>query len=321
MTIRWLGIPARDNVRGKGKIAEHCQSRGGIALDDTRNASARATAFPQQMNLPGGSLRSLLTVVVFLLAAFPILGQTPPQLAVAPRPAAPAALPDPAADALARRTIQAQGAAAWEKARFFSFTFVVERNGEAAASFPQQWDRVSGDYRVSGADPKGVPFTVIFNLKTRTGRAWQKGVEVKDIPALKELLALGYRRYNNDIYWLLMPLKMLDPGVHRTSQGERTDAAGHKWDVVRLTFDPSLEINYDVWAWINRESGLVDEWDMKASGAAVTDPPVEVFFHDFRRVAGVLISMRREVKGKNQIVRFDDLKILPETPKGAFEVK
>ena len=129
--------------------------------------------------------------------------------------------------------------AAWDKARFLSFTFVVERNGQVAASFPQQWDRVTGNYRVSGVDPKGVPFTVVLNTKTKTGRAWQKGVEVTDLPALKELLALGYRRYNNDTYWLLMPLKMLEPGVHRTSQGERTDAAGHKWDVVRLTFDPA----------------------------------------------------------------------------------
>jgi hypothetical protein len=267
-------------------------------------------------------LRSLLAVVVFVLLAFPIFAQAPSQVVVAPPPpAAPVSPPDPAADALAKRTIEAQGGAAWEKARFFSFTFVVERNGQAAASFPQQWDRVTGDYRVSGVDPKGVPFTVVLNAKTKTGRAWQKDVEVKDLPALKELLALGYRRYNNDIYWLLMPLKMLDPGVHRTSQGERTDAAGHKWDVVRLSFDPSLEITYIVWAWINRESGLVDEWDMKAPAALVTDQPVEVFFHDFKRVAGVLISIRREVKGKNQTVRFDDLQILPETPKGAFGVK
>jgi hypothetical protein len=265
-------------------------------------------------------LRSLLAVAVVLLA-FPIFAQTPPQVAAAPPPAAPVRPPDPVADALAKRTIQAQGGAAWDKARFFSFTFVVERNGQAAASFPQQWDRVTGDYRVSGLDPKGVPFTVVLNTKTKTGRAWQKGVEVKDLPALKDLLALGYRRFNNDIYWLLMPLKMLEQGVHRSSQGERTDMEGHKWDVVRLAFDPSLEINYDVWAWINRDSGLVDEWDMKPPGAVATDPPVEVFFRDFKRVSGVLISIRREVKGKNQTVRFDELQILPKTPKGAFEVK
>jgi hypothetical protein len=263
----------------------------------------------------------LLTVVILLLVAFPIFAQAPPQIAIAPPPAASVSPPDPAADALAKRTIQAQGGAAWDKARFLSFTFVVERNGQTAASFPQQWDRMTGDYRVSGVDPKGVPFTVVLNTKTKTGRAWQKDVEVKDLAALKELLALGYRRYNNDLYWLLMPLKMLDPGVHRSTPGERTDAAGHKWDVVRLTFDPNLEITYIVWAWINRESGLVDEWDMKAPGAPATDPPVEVFFHDFKRVSGVLISMRREVRGKNQTVRFDDLQILPETPKGAFDVK
>jgi hypothetical protein len=276
------------------------------------------------LNLPGGSLRSLL---VLILIAFPVLAQTPSQIVIAAPPAAPVSPPDPAADALAKRTIEAQGGAAWEKARFLSYTFVVEKNGQAVASFPQQWDRVTGDYRVSGVDPKGVPFTVVLNTKTKTGRAWQmdrgsfKRVEVKELPALKELLALGYRRYNNDTYWLLMPLKMLEPGVHRTSQGERTDAAGHKWDVVRLTFDPSLEINYTVWAWINRESGLVDEWDMKAPGAAASDPSIEVFFRDFKRVAGVLISMRREVMGKNQAVRFDELQLLPETPKGAFEVK
>jgi hypothetical protein len=269
-------------------------------------------------------LRSSLAVILVLLA-FPILAQTTPQVTVAPPPSSavptPSAQPDPVADALAKRTIDAQGGAAWAKARFLSFTFVVERDGKAVASFPQQWDRVTGDYRVSGVDPKGVPFTVVLNTKTRTGRAWQKGVEVKDLPALKELLALGDRRYNNDTYWLLMPLMMLNPGVHRISQGERTDAAGHKWDIVRLSFDPSLEINYNVWAWINRETGLVDEWDMRAPTAAVTDQPVEVFFHDFKRVAGVSISMRREVKGKNQTVRFDDLQILPETPKGAFDVK
>jgi hypothetical protein len=264
----------------------------------------------------------LLAVVALLLCSFPVVAQTSAGVALTPYPKPAVLPPDPAADALAKRAIQAQGGAAWEKARFFSFTFVAERNGQPAASFPQQWDRVTGDYRVSGVDPKGVPFVIVENVKAKSGRAWQKGVEVTDLPALQNLLALGYRRYINDTYWLLMPLKMLDAGVHRNTQGERTDVAGHKWDVIRLTFDPSLEITNDVcFAWINRETGLVDEWDMKAPSLLPTDPPVEVYFRDFRRVAGVSISMRREVKGKNQTVRFDDLHILPETPKGAFEVK
>ncbi|HEV7425896.1 MAG TPA: hypothetical protein VGQ46_05975 [Thermoanaerobaculia bacterium] len=266
-------------------------------------------------------MRSLLAVALIVFS-FPLLAQAPAGVALTPLPKAAVLPPDPAADALAKRAIQAQGGAAWEKARYFSFTFVVERNGQPAASFAQQWDRVTGDYRVSGVDPKGVPFSVLVNVKTKSGRAWQKGVEVTDLPAVQNLLALGYRRYINDTYWLLMPLKMLDAGVHRNLQGERTDAAAHKWDVIRLTFDPGLEITNDVcFAWVNRETGLVDEWDMRAPALLPTDPPVEVFFKDFRRVAGVLISMQREVKGKNQTVRFNDLQILPETPKGAFDVK
>ena len=58
---------------------------------------------------------------------------------------------------------------------------------------------------------------------------------------------------------------------------------------------------------------------MRAARRGGDDRPVEVFFHDFKRVGGVLISTRREVTGKNQTVRFDDLQILPETPKGAFD--
>ena len=101
-------------------------------------------------------MRSLLV----LLLAFPLFAQAPSQLVIAPPPpAAPTmpsvAPPDPAADALAKRTIEAQGGAAWDKARFFSFTFVVERNGQAAASFPQQWDRVTGNYRVSNGLAEG----------------------------------------------------------------------------------------------------------------------------------------------------------------------
>src|SRR4051795_3922594 len=159
-----------------------------------RNASGCSRLFRSRLNSPGGSLRSLLAVAVLVLLAFPILAQSPVQVTLAPPPAAaPVAAPDPAADALAKRTIQAQGGAAWDKARFLSFTFVVERNGQPAASFAQQWDRVTGDYRVSGVDPKGVPFIVLVNVKTKSGRAWQKGVEVTDLPAVQNLLALGYR--------------------------------------------------------------------------------------------------------------------------------
>jgi len=270
------------------------------------------------------TLRSLAASLLLLLP-LSAAAQAPAQITVAQPPGTPVAPPpppDPAADALARRVIDIQGGPSWDKARFISFTFVLDRNGQPAAVFPQQWDRLTGDYRVSGKDPNGVPFVVVENVITKVGKAWQNGVAVTDPAALQNLLTLGYRRFINDTYWLLMPLKMLDPGVYRTSMGERTDACGRKWDVVKVIFDQGPNVPTDIyWAWINRDSGLVEEWDMKLAGSPADEHPVEVFFHDFKRVGGVLISTRREVRGKNQTVRIDDLKILAEVPKGAFEVK
>src|SRR5256885_13712049 len=79
------------------------------------------------------------------------------------------------ADALARRAFDRHAGEAWATARYFAFTFNLERDGKLAASFPQRWDRLTGDYRVSGADPQGKKFEVIMNVNTQQGKAWVDG--------------------------------------------------------------------------------------------------------------------------------------------------
>jgi hypothetical protein len=297
MTILWLVISRADNVDAKGNIAE-------VECYDL-------------------AMRSIPVTVLVLIAliSLPALAQTSAQVTTT-TPAStvtPQTSPDPAADALAQRAIDIIGGPEWQRARYLSFTFNTERSGQVKDSFVEEWDRVTGGFRVSGKDPAGVPFLIIESVKTKSGRAWQNGVEVTDQAAAQNLLALGYRRFVNDTYWLLMPLAMFDSGVKRSAVGQRTDACGRAWDVVRLTYDTSVGIANDVaWAWINHESGVVEEWDMKLLGTPADQPPIEVFFRDFHRVNGLLIAARREIKGKNQAVRFDDLKILPEVPTGAF---
>jgi len=223
-------------------------------------------------------------------------------------------------DDVARRAVDMLAGPAWEKARYIAFTFNVERDGKIAASFPQRWDRYSGDYRVSGHDREGNDFVIVMNVNTKKGKAWQNGNEVTDPAKLDDLMKRGYGRFINDTYWLLMPIKMLDPGVHRASDGEKTDACGHAWDLVRLSFDQGVGLTpADVyWAWVNRDTGLVDEWDMKLTGSKPDDPPSVVKFHDFRRIGGLLLSTRREIAGKNQFIRLDDVTVAPDAPAGAF---
>ena len=222
----------------------------------------------------------------------------------------------PTADDVARRAIDVLAGPAWEQARYFAFTFNVERDGKIAASYPQRWDRFTGDYRVSGKNRDGHDVDVMMNVNTKQGRAWRNGEELAD-PA--ELLTFGYRRFINDTYWLLMGFKSFDPGVTRTYDGQKTDACGATHDVVRLSFDKVGLTPGDVyWMWVNKDSGLVDQWHMKLEGSKPEDEPGVVIFHDYRRFGGLLVSTRREIRGRNQFIRLDDVTVAGQVPAGAF---
>jgi hypothetical protein len=224
--------------------------------------------------------------------------------------------PAKTADDAARRAIDMLAGPAWEKARYLAFTFDVEREGKIVASFPQRYDRWTGDYRVSGK-VKEDDVVVVMNVNTKKGRAWKNGTEVSD-PA--ELLTFGHRRFINDTYWLLMPLKSMDPGVHRELAESTTGACGQSYDVVRLSFDQGVGLTpADVyWMWVNRDTGLVDEWHMKLQGSKPEDQPSTVLFHDYRRIGGLLLSTRREIKGRNQFILLNDVTVSETVPNGAF---
>lgn len=247
-------------------------------------------------------MKSRFAIVLFLLAA------------------AASAQEAPTADSVARRTFDLTAGPAWETARYFAFTFVLERDGKVAASFPQRFDRTTGNYRVSGLDPQGKKFEAVMNVNSKRGRAWVEGVEVAP-DKVAAVLALAYRRYQNDIFWLLMPFKMREQGVRRVYAGMKDDACGHSWDIIQPGFDATFGFSpsdsYSVW--VNRDSGMVDYWDMKLTGSPAEEPPVTVTFRDYRRVGGLLISTRREISSKKQTVRLEELQVLPEPPKGAFD--
>ncbi|HEX2831856.1 MAG TPA: hypothetical protein VHW00_02515 [Thermoanaerobaculia bacterium] len=227
---------------------------------------------------------------------------------------AAAASAQPAADDVAHRAIDVLAGPAWDEARYLAFTFNVEREGKIVASYAQRWDRFTGDYRVSGKSREGDDQLVIMNVNTKEGRAWKNGQEVPDP---KELLAFGYRRFINDTYWLLMGFKTFDPGVTREYAGEKTEN-GQTYDVVKLSFkEVGLTPNDVYWMWVNRNTGLVEQWHMKLQGSKPEDEPSVVTFRDYRRFGGLLISTKREMKG-GTMIRLDDISVTKTVPSGAF---
>ena len=250
-----------------------------------------------------------LVAVLFALATEVVAQTTAP-------PPAPAA--DAKADAVARRAIETIAGPAWGKIRYLSFTFNSVYAGNVASSFPQRLDRYTGMYRVSGRDRNAVPYEAIIDVRTKKGRVWREGQEVQS----EELVGVAFNRFLSDTYWLLMPLKALDAGVKREYIGDRTDSCGTTWDVVKLTFPPGAGLTAagdEAWMWVNRDTGLVDEWDVKLPGSGQNDPPLRIYFHDYRRVGDLLISTRREIRDKNSEARFDDLVVSSDVPKGAFD--
>ncbi|HEX7833687.1 MAG TPA: hypothetical protein VF787_28800 [Thermoanaerobaculia bacterium] len=228
---------------------------------------------------------------------------------------AAAALGQPTADAVAQRAIDVLAGPAWDEARYFAFSFNVEREGKIVSSWAQRWDRFTGDYRVSGKNRDGDEVLVIMNINTKEGRAWKNGQEVADP---KDLLTLGYRRFINDTYWLLMGFKTFDPGVTREYAGEKSDGSA-TYDVVKLSFkDVGLTPNDVYWMWVNRETGLVDQWHMKLTGSKPEDEPSVVKFRDYKRFSGLMISTRREMDGGTAI-RLDDVVVAKVAPEGAFK--
>lgn len=247
--------------------------------------------------------RRLIISALVLLSTFAAYGQ--------------AAATGLTADAVAQRAIDVLAGPAWNDARYLAFTFNVERDGQILASYRQQWDRFSGDYAVSGRNREGEDVRVVMNVNTKQGRAWKNGQAVAD-PA--KLLTFGYSRFINDTYWLLMGLKSFDPGVTRTYEGEKTNACGAVHDVVRFSFaNVGLTPGDVYWMWVNRRTGLIDEWHMKLEGSKPEDAPSVVAFHDYRRFGGLLISTRREIVGRKQFIRLDDVTVAREVPKGTFQ--
>lgn len=213
---------------------------------------------------------------------------------------------DPRAVSVAQRTLDAMGgAAAFEKLRTLKFDFVVEREGKEVARVRHVWDRWDGRYRLEGKNKEGKPTLTIFNVQKRgEGRAWVDGTELTG-DELKAALERGYGRFINDTYWLLMPAKMLDPGVQLAFEGAMAVEAGKTYDVVRLTFDNvGLTPKDTYWGYVALDTGLMERWDFVLTGQEAKDRAT-FFWEDWREVGGVRLAMAKRAPTGGTVIRFD----------------
>lgn len=227
------------------------------------------------------------------------------------------------------RVLEAMGGQeAWDRTRFLSFRWQVEREGEVVSDRRHAWDRYDGLYRLE-TERNGVAEVAIFHVneldeegdlgKVPAGDAWRNGQRLEGA-ARDSVLAQGYRAFINDTYWLLMPYKWRDPGVELEFAGRDTLPDGRAYEVVHLSFDDDVGLTTDeYWGYVDRETGLMTAWRFHLEGQE--EPGPIVWWEDWQPVGPGPIQvakLRRPEEGPTRI-RFAEVEAAAEVPPGAFD--
>jgi hypothetical protein len=182
---------------------------------------------------------------------------------------------------------QMGGWEAWDRTRCIKWRFFGRRL--------HFWDKPTGDISIEG--PFGgrdnpVEMKILMNVHTREGRVWRDGVELEGDELVKGLQS-GYEAWINDSYWMVMPYKLLDPGVTLKYAGERPMEDGRISDVLELTFDGvgvTPENRYEVF--VARDTGLVEQWSFYRN-AEDAEPGFTMPWTGWQRFGEIMLSTSR----------------------------
>lgn len=260
-----------------------------------------------------------------MLRALPLIVLIVSVAACGPRGAteAPSGSPGPVAatpaDSLALRVYEAMGgAAAWAALPALRFDFGTERDGQRQVRAKHLWNRRTGDYRVEWQRGADSTFVVLFNVGSRQGRAYLNGAPA-DSAAQAALLEQAYRRYINDTYWLLMPVKLFDEGVNRSLV---PDSATADADVLHLTFgEVGLTPGDRYWVYVDRATGRVTRWAFVLEGDPEAAPRAYAWtgYEQLDTEAGpIVVATRKEALGQPTALLTDAVEAPTEPPADLF---
>jgi hypothetical protein len=118
---------------------------------------------------------------------------------------------------------------------------------------------------------------------------------------------MGYERWVNDTYWIVMPFKLRDPGVHlKHARTERLDS-GAEYDVLELSFDKGVGLTSGdrYWLYVNRGTRLLDRWEMLLQDQK--PPPSAASWEGWTQVGPVRLSTLHRFEGKPVMIRFENV--------------
>ncbi len=197
------------------------------------------------------------------------------------------------------------GQTAWNTTHYISWKFFGSRT--------VLWNKWTGDVRIEWLKK---PLKVLVNLNTGRGKVLLNGVDQTHPDSLTKYLKVGKEAWINDSYWLVMPFKLLDPGVTLQYLGERPADDGQLADVLQLTFTKvGVTPNNKYHVWVDKKTRLVTQW---AYFEKFTDekPQFQLPWTDYKTYGRILLSSGRGRDGST----LSPVQVLETVPPGTFEV-
>jgi hypothetical protein len=160
----------------------------------------------------------------------------------------PVSQSDQKAVALARQVLQNMGGQkGWDDTHFIAWTFNDQY---------QVWDKQQNKFRWEQDS-----LVAIIDTQTKEGKVYVDGREMQDQEKAQKMRERAYALWINNSYWLVMPFKLLDPGVTLKYVGEGKTADGAAADILEMTFDNvGLTPQNKYHLWIDKQQGLVTQW-------------------------------------------------------------
>lgn len=245
-------------------------------------------------------MRALALAGVAALAACASSGGAPAPSGGAPRAAAGIETSTRTADQLALAAFRAAGGDKLGDVAELEFHFVVYDGDTKKSDVHHRWDLRGKRDRVTWKDREGVERDGVIDLETKKARGTVGGKPEADPGAKGNLAERLYGRWVNDTYWLILPLKVLDPGVHREHEGTR-EHGGKKYEILRLTFDHvGLTPGDTYWLFVEPATKRIERWEMVLEGDK--PPPAGFSFEAHQKLGPLELALdHRSDDGKRRI--------------------
>lgn len=121
------------------------------------------------------------------------------------------------------------------------------------------WDKYENKVRVDLLKDK---VSIIASLQNNECILFRNGIRENNADTLLAYLEKARLYWMNDSYWLVMPFKLFDKGVHLTFVGTGNTERGGAAEILELTFNnvgATPQNKYLIY--IDKESRLISQWD------------------------------------------------------------